>query len=320
MKAIIYRAYGQPSVLEWVDDWPEPAVGPGQVMVKVRAGGLNPKDVLLRKGFFRSFLRFLDREPLPRVSGLDMAGEVTEVGDRVRGIRVGQRVFGMSNRFHGGVHAEYALLDEDEVAHCPEGVSLNEAAAIPLAALTALQALRDCAGARSGQHVLINGASGGVGHFAVQIAHNLGCRVTAVCSERNLKFVTDLGADDAVDYHQTPAPAIPGPFDVVFDAFGNYRAADFSESLARGGRYVSTVPSTRSLPAEGLARLGLQKRSRLVMVHSNRADLDVLREWVNEGKLRVHIDQVYPFYHAENAHRHIESRHTRGKVVMEATC
>lgn len=320
MKAIIYRAYGQPNVLEWVDDWPEPVVGPGQVQVKVRAGALNPKDVLLRKGFFRSFLRVLDREPLPRVSGLDMAGEVSRVGDQVRGLEVGQPVFGMSNRFHGGVHAEYAVLEADEVASCPEGLAFTEASAIPLAGLTALQALRDCAGVQPGQRVLINGASGGVGHFAVQIARNLGCHVTAVCSERNLKFVTDLGANEAVDYHQTPAPAIPGPFDVVFDAFGNYEARDFSHSLSRGGRYVSTIPSSRSLPAEGLARLGLHKRSRLVIVHSNRSDLKVLRQWANEGKLRVHVDQTYPFYHAEDAHRHIETRHTRGKVVMEATC
>lgn len=320
MKAIIYRAYGDPQVLEWVDDWPRPAVGPGQILVKVRAGALNPKDVLLRKGFFRSFLRVLDREPLPRVSGLDMAGDVVEAGDQVRDPAVGQTVFGMSNRFHGGVHSEYAVLDADEVAPVPEGITLGEAAAIPLAGLTALQALRDCAGVQPGQHVLINGASGGVGHFAVQIARNLGCRVTAVCSERNLKFVTELGADEAVDYHQTPAPAIPGPFDVVLDAFGNYRASDFSNSLVRGGRYVSTIPGLRSLSAEGLARLGVQKRSRVVMVHSQRADLNVLRDWVNEGKLRAHIDQVYPFYHMENAHRHIETRHTRGKVVMEATC
>ncbi|MEQ6886978.1 NAD(P)-dependent alcohol dehydrogenase [Salicola sp. Rm-C-2C1-2] len=320
MKAIIYRAYGQPNVLEWVDDWPEPVVGPGQVQVKVRAGALNPKDVLLRKGFFRSFLRVLDRESLPRVSGLDMAGEVVRVGDQVRGLEVGQRVFGMSNRFHGGVHAEYAVLEADEVIACPEGLAFTEASAIPLAGLTALQALRDCAGVQPGQRVLINGASGGVGHFAVQIARNLGCHVIAVCSERNLKFVTDLGANEAVDYHQTPAPAIPGPFDVVFDVFGNYSVRDFSNSLSRGGRYVSTIPSSRSLPAEGLARLGLHKRSRLVIVHSNRSDLAVLRQWANEGKLRVHVDQIYPFYHAEDAHRHIETRHTRGKVVMEATC
>ncbi|XOZ32388.1 NAD(P)-dependent alcohol dehydrogenase [Halomonadaceae bacterium KBTZ08] len=320
MKAIVYRAFGQPNVLEWVDDWPEPTVGPGQVQVKVRAGALNPKDILLRKGTFRSFLGFLDREPLPRISGLDMAGVITRVGDQVRGLVVGQPVFGMSNRFHGGVHAEYAVLEADEVAPCPSGLAFSDAAAIPLAGLTALQALRDCAGVQPGHRVLINGASGGVGHFAVQIARNLGCHVTAVCSERNLKFVTELGANEAVDYQQTPAPAIPGPFDAVFDVFGNYRARDFSDSLTRGGRYVSTIPGARSLPAEGLARVGVQKRSRLVVVHSNRADLDVLRQWVEEGRLRVHVDEVYPFYHAEEAHRHIETRHTRGKVVMEASC
>jgi|AntDeeMetagen285_2_1112576.scaffolds.fasta_scaffold01613_1 NADPH:quinone reductase-like Zn-dependent oxidoreductase len=320
MKAIIYRAFGSPGVLEWVDDWPKPSPGKGEVLVKVRAGGLNPKDILLRKGAFHPFLGFLDREPLPRVSGLEMAGELVEKGEDVTDFAIGDAVAGMSNRFHGGVHAEFALLKADEVALCPLGVSWNEAAAIPLAGLTALQALRDCANLKPGQNVLINGASGGVGHFAVQIARNLGATVTAVCSERNLHFVTELGANYAIDYQQTPAPAINGPFDCVFDAFGNYRAHDFRDSLGPGGIYVNTIPGRNTLPAEGLARIGLQKRSRLVLVHSNLADLDVLRQWVNEGKLRAYIDEVYPFYHVEDAHRQIETRHTRGKVVLEATC
>lgn len=320
MKAIIYRAFGDPSVLEWVEDWPRPNPGPGEVLVKVRAGALNPKDVLLRKGVFHPFLGFMDREPLPRVSGLDMAGEVVERGTDVTDFAPGDPVTGMTNRFHGGVHAEYALVRTDEITLCPQGLSWSHAAALPLAGLTALQALRDCAHLRAGHQVLINGASGGVGHFAVQIARNLGASVTAVCSERNLRFVCDLGADRAVDYQQTPAPAVAGPFDCVFDAFGNYCAVDFRDSLAPGGIYVNTIPGRRTILAEGLARLGLQQRSRLVLVHSNRADLDVLRQWVNEGTLKPHIDRTYPFYHVEDAHRHIESRRTRGKVVLDATC
>ena len=320
MKAIIYRAFGDPGVLEWVDDWPRPSPGPRGVLVKVRAGALNPKDVLLRKGTFHPFLGFLDREPLPRVSGLDLAGEVAETGEDLTDFALGDPVMGMSNRFHGGVHAEYALVGADEVTLCPEELSWNEAAALPLAGLTALQALRDCADLKPGHRVLINGASGGVGHFAIQIARNLGATVTAVCSERNLRFVSDLGANRAVDYQQTPAPAIEGPFDCIFDAFGNYRASDFRDSLASGGIYVNTIPGRRTIPAEALARFGLQKRSRLVLVNSNRADLDVLRQWVNEGKLRPHVEEVYPFCHVEDAHRHIESRRTRGKVVLEVTC
>ena len=317
MKAIIYRAFGTANVLEWVDDWPCPGIGEGEVLVRVQAGSLNPKDILLRKGRFRPLL---DRVPLPRVSGLDMAGVVEEAGPGVTDYRPGDCVFGMTNRFHGGVHAEFAALNQDEIASMPAGLRFNQAAAIPLAGLTALQALRDCAGLSEGQSVLINGASGGVGHFAVQIARVIGCRVTAVCGERNLGFVSELGAEQLVDYQQTPAPAVTGPFDCVFDVFGQYRARDFAESLAPDGVYVNTIPKRTTVIAEARARLGLGRQSRLVIVHSNSDDLNVLGQWVNEGQLRPHVEKVYPFYHMEDAHRHIETRHTRGKVVLEATC
>ncbi len=317
MKAIIYRAFGSPNVLEWVDDWPCPAVAEGEVLVRVRAGSLNPKDVLLRKGKFRPLL---DRSALPRVSGLDMAGVVEKVGAGVTAFQPGDAVFGMTNRFQGGVHAELAVLGQDEIAHMPAGLTFNEAAAMPLAGLTALQALRDCAGLSVGQRVLINGASGGVGHFAVQIARIMGCRITAVCGEHNLGFVSGLGAEHPVDYQQTPAPAISGSFDCVFDVFGQYRARDFADTLAPGGVYVNTIPKRTTLIAEARARLGLGRRSRLVIVHSNSADLNVLGQWITEGRLSPYVEKVYPFYHMEDAHRHIETRHTRGKVVLEAIC
>ncbi len=317
MKAIIYRAFGEADVLEWVDDWPEPEPGEGEVKIRVLAGALNPKDILLRKGKFRPLL---NRERLPRVSGQDVAGEVVSVGSGVSDFSEGDAVFGMTNRFHGGAHAQFAILRDDEIAHCPKELDWSQAAAIPLAAQTALQALRDCAHLKDGHRVLINGASGGVGHFAVQIARILGAEVTAVCGESNLHFVSELGADHVIDYHQTPAPAITGPFDCVFDVFGQYRARDFRDSLKPDGVYVNTIPNRKTVLAEGLARLHLQQSSRLVLVHSNRRDLEILAGWVADGNLHPHLDKVYPFYHVEDAHRHIETRHTRGKVVLEASC
>ncbi|MDX1587746.1 MAG: NAD(P)-dependent alcohol dehydrogenase [Oleiphilaceae bacterium] len=315
MRALMYREFGAPEVLEWADDQPKPVLTPDQVLVKVAAGSLNPKDVLLRKGIFP---RLLDPERPPRGSGLDLAGEVVEVGSQVADLSPGDRVFGMTNRFCGGVHAEFAAIAADQVALAPPNLTLTEAAAVPLAALTALQALRDCAGLQPGQTVLINGASGGVGHFAVQLARCLGAEVTAVCGQRNLDFVRELGAHKAIDYGVTPATAIDQTFDVVFDVFGAGRFGHYRRQLGGHGIYVNTIPKPVTALAEARARLGLGHRNRLVIVRSKRRDLNLLRLWIEEGRLRPVIDATYRFDDAASGHRHVESRHTRGKVVLVA--
>jgi NADPH:quinone reductase-like Zn-dependent oxidoreductase len=183
MKALIYRRFGSADELEWADDWPDPEVSAQSVLIKTVAGSINPKDVLLRKG---KFSKTLARDPLPRVSGLDVAGVILAVGSDVSGFSLGESVFGMTNNFAGGVHAEVAKLHRTEIFHAPSNISMEEASCVPLAAQTALQALRDCCSIRNGHRVLINGASGGVGHFAVQIAKALGAEVHAVCGTQNL--------------------------------------------------------------------------------------------------------------------------------------
>ncbi|TVP53108.1 MAG: NAD(P)-dependent alcohol dehydrogenase [Halomonadaceae bacterium] len=315
MRALIYREFGSAEVLEWADGQPTPVPGPDQVLVKVAAGSINPKDVLLRKGIFP---RMLDREKLPRGSGLDLAGTVVARGHRVTDLKVGDQVFGMTNRFAGGVHRELVAIDATQVALAPKTLTPVEAAAVPLAALTALQALRDCAGLKPGQSVLINGASGGVGHFAVQVARCLGAEVTAVCGARNLEFVQQLGAQRAVDYGETPAWELPETFDVVFDVFGAGRCGDYRRQLGRKGIYVNTIPKPVTLWAEGRARLGLGRRNRLVIVNSNRRDLNLLRLYIDAGRLKPVVDGQYLFSDAAQGHRHVESRHTRGKVVLMA--
>lgn len=313
MHALIYRKFGRPDVLEWASGWPQPDVGSNDVLVKLAAGSVNPKDILLRKGQFR----LLAREPLPRISGHDIAGVVVEHGAGVNGLNVGDAVYGMSPLMHGGILSEYALLTGDTVARAPKNLSHEQAAAVPLAALTALQALRDLGRVQAGSRVLINGASGGVGHLAVQIAKALGARVTGTCSARNLEFITDLGADEAVDYKLCAAPRIQQQFDVVFDVFGQYQIRDFKRQLGKTGVYVNTIPrKPRVLLGEGLARLGLGGRNRLVIVQSRRTDLVTLRGWIEAGKLTPHLDKVYGVHEAAAAHAHIETKHTRGKVVI----
>jgi NADPH:quinone reductase-like Zn-dependent oxidoreductase len=312
MKALIYRRFGPPEVLEWAEGWPRPTPAKGQVLVRVAAGSVNPKDVLLRKGHFH---RTLAREPLPRVTGLDAAGKVVEVGDGVDDLVPGDRVFGMSNRFCGGVLAEYALFDRGELEQAPACLSPVESAAVPLAALTALQALRDLGRLEPGQSLLINGASGGVGHFAVQIGRIMGAEVHAVCGPANAGFVTRLGAAQVHDYSAASPDAIDHGFDVVFDVFGNQAPRLLARQLGRDGVFVSTVPRGRTIGRELLARLGLGRR-RLVLVRSRRDDLERLAAWIDRGELRPHIDRVYAPGDGAEAHRHVERKHTVGKVVI----
>ena len=313
MKALIYRKFGDPDVLEWVEGWPKPVVSPGKVLIRSIAGGVNPKDVLLRKGKFSCTLA---REPLPRVSGADVAGEIVEVGKGVAGFKVGDIVFGMTNKFSGGVHSEWATLGANEIACVPSNISAVEASSIPLAAQTALQALRDYCGVKAGQRVLINGASGGVGHFAVQIAKALGAEVHAVCGSGHLDFVTSLGADVVHDYTVEPAPTINSAFHSVFDVFGRYSMGDFAKQLGAAGIFVSTVPKPVTMFGELLALTAFNKRSRLVLVGSNTADLTQISEWVETRQLSPHVEKVYPAASAHEAHCHIEGKHTTGKVVI----
>lgn len=303
MKALIYRKFGDLSVLEWVESWPIPLVSPNSILIRSIAGGVNPKDVLLRKGKFR---RTLARDPLPRVVGLEIAGEVIEVGKFVTNFAVGDIVFGMTNNFSGGIHSELATLNANEAAYTPLNISTIEASSIPLAAQTALQALRDHCKIVNGHKVLINGASGGVGHFAVQIAKALGAEVHAVCGASHLDFVTSLGADVVYDYTVDPAPTISSSFHSVFDVFGRYSRGNFTKQLGRRGIFVSTVPKPVTFLGGFLARVGFNKHSRLVQVKSNINDLDQIRKWIEANQLSSHVDKVYPVASAYEAHAHID--------------
>ncbi|TQV71544.1 NAD(P)-dependent alcohol dehydrogenase [Aliikangiella marina] len=314
MKALIYRHFGPAENIQWVDGWPKPKLDPESVILQATAGGLNPKDILLRKGMFS---KTLARDPLPRVSGMDVSGIVAEVGDQVTHIKVGDHVFGMTNHFSGGLHCEFAKLNQGEVAKAPLNIPLENASTVPLAALTALQALRDCGRLKSGQRVLINGASGGVGHFAVQIAKIFGAQVDAVCSHKNTHFVQSLGADTVHDYRLSPAHKIDAQFDLVFDVFGKMTRKAFSKQLLKSGIYVSTVPKLVNFWGEALGRLGISKVNRLVEVKSNAKDLSLLKGWIEQEQLVPFVEKVYPVEQAADAHRHIETKHTVGKICIK---
>ena len=310
MRAVVIDQYGGPEVLQSVTV-PRPVPTRGQVLVRTRFVGVNPKDVVVRKGRFQ----IATGKKFPLIVGHDIAGEVVEAAlgaDLVEG----DLVYGMINDFAGRAYAEYAAVDARQLAKAPSSIELRVAAAVPLASQTALQALRDDAQVKTGQHVLINGASGGVGVFAVQIAKILGAQVTAVCSHRNVELVAELGADRVIDYTKTELVDLKERFDVIFDVFGNYRFDKLEHLLTPRGTYVHTVPSARIF--KDVARtLIRRKRAKLVIVKSRREQLDWIRQQIDAGSLRVVVDRSFALDDAAEAHRYMETKRARGKVVLE---
>lgn len=313
MKACIYKKYGRESVLEWSKTWPTPNCDSDSVLIKVAASSINPKDALLRRG---KFSRTLARDPLPRVTGLDISGTVIEVGKNATHFNVGDTIIGMTNHFSGGILSTYAALKETEIAKAPTSISLIEAASVPLAAQTALQALRDICKITHDKKVLITGASGGVGHFAVQIAKILGAQVHGICGTDNIEFVSSIGADRVYDYKKQKLSQIDEQYDAIFDVAGRYQRKHFLRQIGKSGTFVSTVPNGRMIFSELLARLSINKKARLIFVHSLRKDLEQLSHWIDKKKILPHIQKIYGHRQIEKAHSQIQSGHTRGKIVV----
>lgn len=307
MRGVVYERYGPPEVLE-VRELDSPVPGPGEVLVDVIAAALNPKDSLVRKGKFRR----VTGQRFPRRLGYDFAG-VVHTGSAT--LPAGTPVFGMLNGWTGGTVAEQVCVPVNELALKPERLDFEQAAALPLAALTALQALRDEARVQPGQRVLINGASGGVGVFAIQVARLLGAQVTTTSSARNLELCRSLGSHETWDYAARDAFAPGGGFDVIFDVFGNRSFSRARPALARRGTYVTTVPGVATVALHLLTRW-LPRRARLVVVRSNRADLEQLARWAGEGQLVPVIDRVVPLAETAAGQAHVETKRARGKVVV----
>jgi NADPH:quinone reductase-like Zn-dependent oxidoreductase len=313
MKIVRYDRYGPAEVLYLADD-ETPTPGPRQVLVKVAAAALNPKDVLVRKGRMKLFTR----NRLPRGSGHDFAGTVVDTGRANGSFKAGDEVFGMLNRWDAGACADYLVCPDSEMSLRPANITLEDCAALPLVCLTSLQALRDLGMLKPGQHVLINGASGGVGVHAIQIAKLLGARVTAVTSSRNVELVRDLGADEVLDYAVADFSVLTARYDIFYDVFGNYHFARIKPLLKPQGTYITTVPNARNLRDHLLSRLSRGRQARLVVVHANTTDLESIKYWVEHGQLRPIIDRRYPLSEVIAAHQYLETRRARGKVLLIA--
>lgn len=311
MKAIAIGQYGSAQVLQVVD-LPTPQIRPDQMLVKVYASSVNPIDWKIRSGQLQPFSGY----GFPMQLGFDLAGEVVIVGSRVTKFQAGDRVFAYLDSFPGGAYAQYAAVSEQVACQVPANFSYEEAAAVPLAGTTALQALRDLGEIKPGQRVLINGASGGVGTFAVQIAKAMETEVVGVCSSKHLELVQSLGADRVIDYTTTDFTQEPQQYDIVFDAVGKSSFFACRNVLKPNGNYVTTLPTFESLWSVGLTFLFPGQKAKLVFAQANGKDLAQLRDWMEAGKLRPVIERTYPLEDTASAHQESEQGHVTGKLVI----
>lgn len=312
MQAIVLAHYGPPGNLE-LREIARPSCAPDQVLIHVHAAGVNPVDWKIRNGS----LRLLYPLRLPAVLGFDVSGKVEVAGPQAaeRGWKTGDEVFCYLNNRPGGGYAEYVCAAEHLLAKKPTGITDEEAAGVPLAATTALQSLRDLGRLQTGQRVLVNGASGGVGVFAVQIAKALGASVTGVCSGKNVGFVRELGADHVMDYRQVDFTRQGERYDLVFDAVAKTSYWKTRSALRPRGRYVTTLPSPQSLLLQAATKL-FGRRCLNILARPRGEDLRLIGRWIEEGRVRPVLDQVFPLEKAAEAHRRSEQERARGKIVL----
>jgi NADPH:quinone reductase-like Zn-dependent oxidoreductase len=332
MKAIVYAKYGPPDVLE-LKDVEKPDPKDDEVLVRIHAAAANPLDHHGMKGpplLIRLVLPLFGlgmglRKPKNPRLGADIAGRVEAVGRNVHQFRPGDEVFGVCGGDKGGF-AEYACAPETRLALKPTNRSFEEAAAVPVAAITALQGLRDKGHIHSGQKVLVNGASGGVGTFAVQIAKSFGTDVTGVCSTRNLEMVRSIGADHVIDYTKEDFTRNGQRYDLIYDVVGNHSISDYKRALKPEG---ICVVAGFGFPSPDMSRLfehmvlgPLLPRTENKKVGSmgiakiNHQDLSYMKELMEAGKVVPVIDKRYPLSETAAAMRHLGEGHARGKIVV----
>jgi len=322
MKAIVCTKYGSPDVLQ-LNEVAKPVPKDNEVLIKIHAASINSRDWrMMRANPFFIRLRpggFL--QPKNKILGADVAGRVEAVGRYVKQFKPGDEVFGYLPSATGrGTFAEYVCANEDAITLKPANLTFEQAAAVPVAALTALQGLRDKGNIQPGQKVLINGASGGVGTFAVQIAKSFGAEVTAVCSTRNLEMARSIGADHVIDYTREDFTRNGQRYDLILAANGYHPISDYLRALSPEGTYIVAGGSMLQLfqaASQGrqTAKIGSQK-TYVVSLAQSQKDLVFIKELLEAGKVVPVIDGCYPLSKTAEAFRYFEKVHAQGKVVI----
>jgi NADPH:quinone reductase-like Zn-dependent oxidoreductase len=319
MQAIVQDTYGSPEVLR-MRDIEKPEIGDHEVLIRVRATGVNPADWAIMSGLpYIARPAYGLRRPKPSIRGTDVAGQVEAVGIGVTRFRPGDEVFGSSN----GAYAEYAAASEGTLALKPANLTFEQAAAVPMAGQVALQALRR-GNVRAGQKILINGASGGIGTFAVQIAKSLGADVTAVCSTRNVDLVRSIGADHVIDYTREDFTRSGQRYDFILDNVSNHSLSRLRRALTptgtlvpNGGRFDNRwfASGARLIRAAVLFRF-VSQSVRMFVMSTRHEDLVALKELIEAGKVTPVIDRAYPLSETRQAIDHVGLGHARGKVAI----
>jgi NADPH:quinone reductase-like Zn-dependent oxidoreductase len=318
MKAIVRAQYGSPEVLQFAEvATPTPA--DNEILIKLCAASVNPLDLFLMKGAPWNRVIPGMRTPKYKVLGCDIAGRVEAVGRNVKQFQPGDEVFGVTG-FAGGGFAEYVCAPEDKLALKPAHSSFEDAAAVPIAALTALQGLRDKGRIQPGQRVLVDGASGGVGTFAVQIAKSFGAEVTAVCSTRNMDIARSIGADHVIDYTREDFTKSGQRYDLILGANAHHSIVDYRRALTQDGIYVivgGALPQIfgAMLLAPLLSRIG-RRKVHFFITNMNQKDLTFLKDLLEAGKVAPVIDRRYPLSECAEALRYLAEGHSQGKVVI----
>jgi len=311
MKAAIIKKFGSPDVFE-IAEIPIPKPKKNQMLIRVFATSINPIDWKQRKGNHR----FILGSPFPIVLGYDVCAEVVEVGSDIKKFKPRDIIFGVLNNKYGGALAEYALGTENCFAIAPRNIRFENAAAFPMVAMTALQALRDKAKIKPGMVILINGASGGVGHITLQMAKMMGAKVIAVASSRNQLFVESLQPDQFIDYTQQDILKIKEKVDVFFDISGIYSFRKCKHLLNSGGVYINTLPRPKILFHKILQIFTRGKKVKTLLMKHNGDDIHQIGQWISENKLRIELDEIFNLNNISAAHQYAETGHNKGKNVV----
>lgn len=310
MKAAIIERYGDFNQLT-IQEIPDPVARTNEVLIRIKACSVNPVDWKIRSGA----LRYVYPIKLPAILGFDFSGVVEAVGQGVKTFQIGDEVYSCSNKKEGQAYAQLIAVTEASLSLKPKNMDFKQAASVPLAAMTALQALRDKGGVKSNYRVLILGASGGVGMFAVQIAKLLGAQITAVCSTANVAFVQLWGADKVIDYKENSPFASEEKYDVIFDCVAAYSYSQAKEYLTKHGIYIATLPSP-SLIFNSLISKLTRKKAKMIFLQKNKNDLDTITQFIEENKLKTHMDSEFNLQDVGLAHQRSESHRAVGKIII----
>lgn len=312
MRSVIYNKYGSPEVLE-VADVEKPELDENSILVRVKASSVNPVDYKIRRGD----MKVLSGKKFPKYAGSDFAGVIENTGESVAGYRKGDEVYGFLNPMKGGAYSDYLIADPVNVSLKPEKFSFEQAASMPVAALTALQALNYLGNVNEGTTVLINGATGGVGSFAVQLAKSLGAEVTGICSKDNMKLCKDLGADEVFNYAEEELNRSGKKFDVFFDAAAKSTFSKSKKFINSKGIYITTIPGFGVIMNRLFNFLPFKKKSKFIMVKSSGIDLTILTGFAMTDSMEPVVAESFKLEDIADAQELAESGKFRGKIVVK---